>query len=138
MTNAEENITTPMNERKNKREWTRIQKELKVDVVSVVPRGGRASLKLDPILTKDVSGNGLGFVVSTDCAVGSILNLCFELPDRKETIQASAKVIWSKPKEETGRAHQIGVAFQEIEDLDRLAIIRYVEIEAKREAQGKI
>ncbi len=115
-----------------KRQWLRVEKRIKVNAIIIDPAQTDSLFKLDPIWTKDVGGNGLGLITNARCMVGLAIDLHFQLPGLKDPIEAKGRVVWSMLEDETKNEYRIGVAFDKINEIDRKAIVRYVESEAKK------
>ncbi|PIQ85090.1 MAG: hypothetical protein COV74_10865 [Candidatus Omnitrophica bacterium CG11_big_fil_rev_8_21_14_0_20_45_26] len=124
----------PFNE---KRKWLRVEKKIKIDAIVVDPGKEGALFKLDPLWTKDVGGNGLGLITKARLAVGVSIDLKFQLPGQDKLIEAKGRVVWSKLEDGSDDVYRIGVAFQEINDKDRLVIMKFVESEAKKVIESK-
>ena len=102
------------------------------------PQNKESVFKLDPIWTKDVGGDGLGLVTKAHCAVGAKLDLHFQIPNQMKMIEAKGRVVWSKIDDEAIKQYRIGVAFESIADADRIAIMKYIESEAKKQSSGGV
>ena len=120
-----------------KRKWTRIERRIKIDAILVDPEKREGLFKLDAVWTKDVGGNGLGLVTRAHCMVGSTVDLHFQLPGTQKPIEAKGRIVWSKLEENSNDQYRIGVAFAEIKESDRQAIMRYVESEAQKQSKSR-
>ncbi len=124
----------PQNE---KRKWARVEKKIRIDAIVIDPEKHEGLFKLDPIWTRDVGGNGLGLVTRAHCMVGAVIDLHFQLPGQDQPIEAKGRVVWSKLEDDSEDQYRIGLAFDEIGESDRKAIMQYVETEARKQSKIK-
>lgn len=120
----------------DKRKFQRIEKKFNIDAILIDPQNRESQFTLDPVWTKDVGGDGLGLITKVHCAVGARLNLHLQIPNYEKVIEARGRVVWSKIDDEGQKQYRIGVAFESIEDTDRIAIMKYVATEAKKQSSG--
>jgi Tfp pilus assembly protein PilZ len=64
----------------------------KIAALCVNPANSRVYLAK----THDLSVHGLRLIVSEGIALGTLLNICLNMPDNAEQINIKGKVVWSK------------------------------------------
>ncbi len=116
----------------DKRQWSRVDQKISVKIMPAGSKGAGNPSYLDEVWTKDVGVNGFGLVTGTEYAVGSKINLEFQLPNKKETVKASARVAWSKLIASSPNQYRIGVAFETIQSVDRAALLDFVHDDGKK------
>jgi len=120
-----------------KRRWLRVEKKFQINTIQVDPSKKEGLFQLDAAWTKDVGGNGLGLLTRARLAVGVTIDLKFQLPGQAVPIEAKGRVVWSKLEQGSSDEYRIGLAFEQIEPKDRLAIMKFVEAEARRVTEAK-
>jgi len=87
--------------------------------------------------TRDISGGGCQLVVGQPFAVDQLLELVIFLPGQR--VAAKGSVRRAEPLAETGKQWTLGIAFAEITERDRDAVIRFAlqrQIELRRKGMA--
>lgn len=110
--------------------WAEKRKFLRLNVGCEVSHKALSadSASSDKSQTKNISAGGLCLIVDEKLNPGTILELDFVLPDKKNTIKAKSRVAWIKPFKigsETEH-YDCGVEFTQINPVDRKRIDQYV------------
>ena len=128
-----------MNPRDEKRKFARVEvgKKFRLDAIVIDPEKHESLFKLDPVWTRDIGGNGLGLRTHAHCMVGAEVDLHFQLPGQDEPIAAKGRVVWGKLEDNSNHEYRVGIAFKEIEEKDRQAIMKYVEMEARKQLKSQ-
>lgn len=74
----------------------------------------------------NLSEKGMMVQIAQRLKFGSVLKLCFQLPNvLKQKIETEAKVVWSTPSEKEG-LYNVGLQFVEIENLKQTFIRTFI------------
>ncbi len=82
----------------------------------------------DKTRTKNISAGGICLIANEKINPGSILEVDFNLPDKKPVIKSKARVVWTKPFKIASEEERFdcGVEFTEIGSAERQRINQYV------------
>lgn len=116
--------------RDEKRRYSRLKTEVKVDISYTDPETDVTSLLTRPV-SKNVSASGLLIRHNKPLAVGSDVVLKFLLPEEKRYVMTFAKIVRVDAVEE-GKAYDIGICFTNarLEDIER--INKYISSSLKK------
>ncbi len=76
--------------------------------------------------TLDISHGGIFLATEETMDIGTVIDMCFQLPDTKRTVRAVGKVVWVRRVGGGGGMAGVGVKFSRIEPNDLQLIVDYV------------
>jgi hypothetical protein len=79
---------------------------------------------------KDVGGGGIRFVSNVKLTTGTHLKLEIDVPGSRRTVDARARIIWTRKLDES--AWEVATEFTEIDQRDRDKIMKHVFFSQKR------
>ena len=78
-------------------------------------------------ITKNISPNGVGFILKEELPKGAVLNLSIKIPAKSEPIPIKAKVAWSKRETKEGEGnYEAGFEFIEIAEESKGIFFQYL------------
>lgn len=94
----------------------------RIPVVCIIPT--ESGKKIKPVISGDISAEGMYFEIDEMVPLKSLVELRFQLPHGKETIEATAQVCRIQMLKD---AFGLGIIFTQIREEDRSAIEEFIE-----------